>query len=278
MIRRLIERDVLQQNVASRELWTITHQTTDYRLFTSDLGGCPKKAYFNAADHLVDHPMHRERGYPFDDDLIQKFAVGKELEDLTAVRLQRQLGDDVAREWSIIDGVWAGRIDFLVRRCDQFPNGAIIEHKGTSHWNFKTGDKQRLPYDTHLLQTMAYKSYADKVTGWDVEAYIYYRVWDMWAEFEVWETPEGIFYDGLINGQRSSKNFSGLSLQVEKYRIEQFWDNPSEVQGYSDPFEARFGCTKYYRKKGLRQIACPYFNVCWPEYEVLDDNTVEEGF
>jgi hypothetical protein len=45
-------------------------------------------------------------------------------------------------------------MDFLVEPCDQFPDGAIIEHKATNPVNFRR--KDRLPYLFHRYQVLAY--------------------------------------------------------------------------------------------------------------------------
>jgi len=51
------------------------------------------------------------------------------------------------------DGVWSGHIDFLVEPCEEYPAGAIVEHKATNPVNF--AHKNRLPYLFHCLQVLA---------------------------------------------------------------------------------------------------------------------------
>ena len=204
VIRDLILEQVERGAAERDQLWLERHVGKEPRLFISSLGGCARKAFFDAYQHVEGHPWNVEKTHPFDLYLLEKFKYGNDWEDVTFQELSRQLPGRVVRNIPLGDEIWAGRADFLVGECfpHLFPSGAVIEHKTTATWNFTySEEKRRLPYQSHCYQVLAYKAFLDQMTGLDIPAYLYYRsANNMWAEFEGWECGEEIIVDGEIVG------------------------------------------------------------------------------
>ncbi|KKM66713.1 hypothetical protein LCGC14_1478550, partial [marine sediment metagenome] len=176
------------------------------------------------------------------------------------------------REVPVDNDIWSGKIDILVAQNEDFPLGAIIENKGTSPYGMKKG---MIPGLTHCYQVLAYQKFLKPLVGYNVPAYLYYRVWDFWAQFLVADIPyndtdfkcDCIEYIGDINGREHNGGWAN-DLDSELERIEHYWGcEPMDTPGYETPFEASFGCCKSSRKgKRWREISCLYFGRCWAEY------------
>jgi hypothetical protein len=216
LVHDLLIEEFLSRNKSSQKHYAETHEDAEPRLYVSSLGGCARQGFLSAFDHLSDHPFHVETSYPFDDYTIERMELGNELENLTWKALHNKLDGSIARNVPVGNEIWAGRIDFLIAQTPEFPSGLIVEHKGTSPWNFKP---DRLPYLTHCYQVLAYESLLEPVVGYKVPAKLYYRSWDNWAELLIQEssyypikeyTPV-IECSGYINGSevyRSSGRFT----------------------------------------------------------------------
>lgn len=232
------------------------------RLWMSNLGGCIRKAYFDT--------YRVEKTHPFDKFLIRKFRAGSDEEDKTVAAFIHKYPGGVAREVPVGNSIWSGKIDILVAQNEDFPLGAIIENKGTSPYGMKKGMIPRLQ---HCYQVLAYQKFLKLLVGYDVPAYLYYRVWDFYAQFEIINHdkpssffPSGIEYVGEINGREHSGGY-GEELDQELERMEHYWAyEPMDTPGY-EPFERDFTCTKKTRLKGKRAISCIYFAHCHPELD-----------
>ncbi len=245
------------------------------RLWMSNLGGCIRKAYFDMDG--------AEKTHPFEKLLIRKFRAGSDEEDKTAAAFIHKYPGGIARDVPVGNDIWSGKIDILVAQNEDFPLGAIIENKGTSPYGMKKGMIPRL---THCYQVLAYQKFLEPLVGYDVPAYLYYRVWDFWAQFELVNTPpddtsfacDCIEYVGDINGREHGGGYV-FDLDTELERMEHYWGcKPMDTPGYSTFYEASFGCTKSSRRgKRWREISCLYFGHCWPqlEEEASEDRLLE---
>lgn len=275
-IRDSLVWDMYLQSEADTLAWEQEHKDKPPRLFVGSIGGCPRQAYFSAFKHIAGHPLQYDISHPFPEEVVELLELGKELEDRTWTRLERQYGqaNGILRSISVGDDIWAGRTDFLIGPCLDYPRAAVVEHKGTSPWNFTA--KDRLPYASHCLQVLAYQYLAQKQYGVKPDAVLYYRCWNMWAEFQVqrmsvslWDEESSTFIEGeeniSYNGRVNGKPVTGvhrLSLRAEMGKLEARWP-PLELPAipYSSPDEADFACTK--RKGG--EISCRWYGHCWGE-------------
>ncbi len=232
------------------------------RLWMSNLGGCIRKAYFDMDG--------AEKTHPFDKLLIRKFRAGSDEEDKTVAAFLHKWPNGVLREVPVGNEMWSGKIDILVAQNEDFPNGAIMENKGTSPYGMKKGMIPRL---THCYQVLAYQKFLN--AGYEVPAYLYYRCWDFYAQFEITSATDEnddffgfgyVEFVGDINGREESGGYT-FNLDTELERMENFWGRePMDTPGYDSPFTESFACTKSSRKgKKWKQINCLYFGHCFPE-------------
>ena len=176
------------------------------RLSVSQIGHCPRLAIFEAVRYHPDHPLHVEPTHPFDAYVLEIMEAGNVWEHQTGRALAHRYEDAV--HWRkdddalrVKNGLWSGHIDFLIDECDDFPGGAIIEHKATNPVNFRA--KDRLPYPFHCMQVLTYRRLLQQKLGMDyiIPTYLYYRSWANWAEIQVWEYEDCIEWEGEINRQ-----------------------------------------------------------------------------
>jgi hypothetical protein len=181
----------------------------------------------------------------------------------------------VEREKPLGVGAWSGRPDFVIGPCEQFPEGAIIDCKATGAYQFAY-TKNRIPRLSDCLQVLAYQhlmTYED--ADFHPEAYLYYRQWYHYGEFNIWERHGVIYYEGSINGHDVSGEH-GTCLKDMMYRLEAWWkfandiealeacdmDPLFELPGYRDPFENTFGCLR--ESRGKWWSCCRWLSTCWP--------------
>ena len=139
--------------------------------------------------------------------------------------------DDALR---VKNGLWSGHIDFLIDECDDFPGGAIIEHKATNPVNFRA--KDRLPYPFHCMQVLTYRRLLQQKLGMDyiMPTYLYYRSWANWAEIQVWEYEDCIEWEGEINGRLKSGSFD-VSLGDTIEHLQYYWQRQELPPRYDTP-------------------------------------------
>jgi hypothetical protein len=133
--------------------------------------------------------------------------------------------------------------------------------------------KGMIPRLTHCYQVLAYQKFLN--VGYEVPAYLYYRCWDFYAQFEITDhklddgsfLSPGIEYVGDINGREHAGGYE-QELDSELETMEDYWayDEPLCVPGYRTPFEASFACCKSSKRKNWKQINCLYFSHCFPEH------------
>jgi len=269
VIRDLILEQVEAGNAERDRLWLEAHRSAEPRLFISSLGGCVRKAFFDAYRRVEGHPWCVERTHPFDTYLLEKFKYGNDWEDITYRELLGQLPGRIVRNVSLGDSIWAGRADFLVGKCF-LPEGAVIEHKTTATWSFTySEEKRQLPYKSHCYQVLAYKMFLGQMTGLDIPAYLYYRsANNLWAEFEVYEFGKEVIFDGEIAGHLVGGRFLGR-LCTEMVKFQTYWNAGKLPPRYETPTFVDFGCTKKQGRAGNRVAvpACQFFSICWPGVE-----------
>lgn len=239
--------------------WEERHKDKEPRLFASSLGACVRKGYlsaFRVANGYVET-------HPFDDYVTELMELGKEAEKKSKEALEETLtlrGVALGCNVELGNEIWSGRADFLIDECEQYPLGATVEHKSTSHWNFRVlkDGSCRLPYLTHCLQVLAYQ----RLLNTNSPAILVYRNWNLWAEFEVRVTDNYVSWEGNVSG-KGAGGAAPTTLVREMAQFEQYWpfENLPPVP-YSSPLEQDFGCTKK-TKKG-RMVACTWYGHCWP--------------
>jgi hypothetical protein len=133
------------------------------RIPVSQIGHCPRQAIFEAARWHPDHPLHVDPTHPFDDYVMEIMEAGNVWEYQTGKALSREFGSRYTH-WLREDPAlrvgnkyWSGHIDFWIEPCQDYPDGAIIEHKATNPVNFV--HKDRLPYLFHCPQVLAYRHF-----------------------------------------------------------------------------------------------------------------------
>jgi len=259
LVRPCVEQFITDLDAQNTEEWRERHQGEPH-LFVSDIGGCPRQAFYNAVQHLPDHPWHAEVTHPFDPYLLELFRAGKVWEQETRQALEHVYGDRLQCEVEVGDAIWAGRIDFLIATTDtdRLSSFTIVEHKATNPVNFQY--KGRLPYQHHCMQLLLYD---DLLCRFNTRCVLYYRGWSNWAEFEVYNCGDEIAYEGLVNGKERAGQFP-VSLSTWVSLLERSWEAQELPPKYETPFSEPFGCT---RTKGERAWpACRYFGACWPDY------------
>jgi hypothetical protein len=133
------------------------------RIPVSQIGHCPRQAIFEAARWHPDHPLHVDPTHSFDDYVMEIMEAGNVWEYQTGKALSREFGSRYTH-WLREDPAlrvgnkyWSGHIDFWIEPCQDYPDGAIIEHKATNPVNFV--HKDRLPYLFHCPQVLAYRHF-----------------------------------------------------------------------------------------------------------------------
>ena len=250
------------------------------RIPVSQIGHCPRQAILEAARYHPDHPLHRDPTHDFDDYVKEVMECGNVWEPQTGLAVAEQWGDKV--HWQRHDPMlrvgnenWSGHIDFLVEPCEDFPIGAIIEHKATNPNNFHR--KGRLPYQFHIMQVLQYERLARRKLGWGgrIPTYVYYRSWNNWGELAVWDDGHYLAWEGEINGRSKSGEFEMESTFDEMVEsIEVYWREQRLPPRYATPIAHKFSCAKV--KDGEGYADCRYFGVCWPELSQHGPFDIEE--
>jgi len=257
----IVESAVKANRIRSIE-WKQKHLDMPLRLFVSDIGKCPRAAYLSAIEHT---DIGIPKTHPPDRKLMELFGLGNESESATWKNIKDML--PVKRNVRLDNGIFSGKIDFLVDQCEEFPRGAIFEHKGTSHWNFSAGEKHRLPYKDHCLQVLMYQKMMRDLNGIDLPAYLYYRVWNMWAQFKVEQGTEGIWYEGKINGSSIDDEFRSVFLEEEIEKLTEHWlPEAHEPPTRFSPFEYQFDCATQQKATEKWWPRCSWFSYCWQGY------------
>jgi len=220
------------------------------KLWPSDIGGCIRKTILRI--HGVDET------HPFDDYVLELFDSGNVWER----RIIRALGDAAIPGVLVGDDLWSGKIDAVVIEAGR---PIVVEIKDTADYNFRA--KDRLPYESHVLQAAVYARLLRAQT--DMEALpstiLYYHGRCSFAEFDLRIGRTEISFVGEINN-RDRFGAVMLSLEDEMGRMEMVLDAYREQgdipeQPYQSPFEERFACAK--QSSGLWWPACTYFGHCW---------------
>jgi hypothetical protein len=256
-IRDTVVEDFVLRSAERDKEWEERHSAAEpLRLFGSDVGGCERKAYLNM--------LRVEHTHPFDNYLLELFGLGYEAEEKLARHLLSRF-PETNRERKVRNNIWSARIDFFIEPAvyPELPAGAIVECKGTSHWNFmhrKEGD--RLPYEHHVWQVLLQK----KLLGIDdIPTYLYYLNWNNWAEIEVYGGNGWAGWEGEINGREASGHID-CGLEDELVRFEWWWNGERSVPPaapYDSYNQEDFACTKDTRAG--RMVACPFYGHCWSE-------------
>ena len=76
IIRGIVIKHVRAKQEESNQAWEDTHHYDEPRLFVSDIGHCPRAAYYNAFGHFEGHPFCVERTHPFDDYVVEILRAG----------------------------------------------------------------------------------------------------------------------------------------------------------------------------------------------------------
>jgi len=239
------------------EAWEIEHDGTDPRLFVSSLGMCVRKAYLDAFRVRTGNKVTN----PFDDYVIEVMRMGTELELNSQETFRWIFKDNLHEQVSVRNDIWSGRIDFVVETCEDFPSGVIIEHKGTAPWNFHA---KRLPYKHHVLSALAYQKLYYETHGGMLPVVLYYRCWNNFAQFEVFETDDGIGYEGQVNRRIRSGSLD-TTLPAEMSLYEEHWGETELPPTYDSPFTENFACTKNVKALKGKAVACQWFHKCWPQ-------------
>lgn len=250
LVRTAVEAHIEQQRKLDNAAWKERHIGTEPRLFISDMGGCPRKAVWNALVHYPGHPLHLPGIVPSFSPYVQAIMrAGIVWEKETELALRAMYGDALQTQVSVRNLFWSGRPDFIL------PNNTIVEHKATNPYNFKA--KARLPYRHHCIQVLAYQ----KILNCCAAAKLYYRGWADWAEFAVWDTGENIHWEGLVNGYYKEGMIEASLTKIMHY-IETYWERQTLPPAYGSPTSEDFACTRK-TKKG-RYPNCSFIGECFP--------------
>lgn len=110
-VRQAVIEHVRAKNQESNQAWQDTHHYDEPRLFVSDIGHCPRAAYYSAFGHFEGHPFCVERTHPFDDYVVEILRAGYVWEHQTGLALRHALDgavhwqkDDLALE--VQNGIW----------------------------------------------------------------------------------------------------------------------------------------------------------------------------
>ena len=260
-------RSAQMQNEIRDAAWLERHEDAPLRLYISGLGKCPRAQWLGARAHLDDGVKQTN---PPGEFLIKLFRCGIELENATVHDLRFIYDKKVGQDVRVDDGVFAGRMDIPIAKCEDWPDGVIVEHKATGQYNFNYGPKRTLPLLDHAYQVLMYQRLHHKETGRWVPAMLYYRGWTSYAEFNL-ETQDdsGIWYFGDIKGHEVNGCFEGKTLDKAIAEIEPYWSAQKEPPKYDHPFTVGKCVAKNYSKKDSYWPRCGWFGYCWPEYGEL---------
>lgn len=195
-------------------LYQETHKDEPLRLHPSSLGMCVRKTYISAMQSNLGKTPY------FSDETLVLFRLGRMYENETAKALAERFSPHIAREWPVRDGIWSGRPDFVIARCEEYPNGAVIEHKATAPWNFSAG---RIPKTRHMLQLLKTRDLVILTGNLDYKpvAILLYRGWGHTAQYTVEYEGDRIVYTGNIDrredGAELELNFPELIERYESY-------------------------------------------------------------
>jgi len=254
VIRELIVDHVRKQQAASRRAWIQRHQGAEPKLHPSSLGGCPRKAIWQAVDAYPNHPLHVDVTHPFDLYVQEVMHAGNVWEEENARALEAA---GATRHPHIGNQHWTAEPDFALRE-----NGTlhIIEHKNTAEHNFAI--KRRLPYEFHCAQLACYGALVDAREA--VDCILYYHGRGHWAEFRVWPDQQHLVWEGRVDGKLRSGVFD-FDLAGRMAALEGYWTRQQLPPRYESPFTRTFGgCVRGSKRRGYWP-GCPYFAHCWPE-------------
>jgi len=248
------------------------------RIPVSQIGHCPRQAILEAVRYHPNHPLHTDITHPFDTYVMEVLQAGNVWEPETGKALSRRLGDRVHWERGdpellVGDDIWSGHIDFLVEPCEEYPIGAVIEHKATNPWNFSA--KNRLPYPFHCMQVLMYERLARRKFGLPdpMPVWLYYRSWNNWAELMVWDEDDAIVWEGTINNSFKSGVIEE-SLDERIRLLEEYWKAQELPPRYETPIAEPFTCAR--AKNGTGRPSCKYFGYCWPDMAQFETFSTEE--
>lgn len=274
-IHEIVQRHAVEVDAARTAAYIKRHKTEPHRLAMSSLGGCIREAYLSAFQHADGHPLQRPPSHPFDADTLELFEGGRMYEEQLYRELCTSIDPGIIwREPPLGNGAWSGRPDFLIAPCGYFPRGAIIDCKGTGSYSFAY-TQGRIPRLGDCLQVLAYRYFLHQETGHDAPAYLYYRGWRKWGEFEVDDDHEqGIIWAGHIGPHFVSGAFD-TDLPSEMARMENWWDFANNgaalddlsaaplffLPGYDNPHAVDWGCLR--ASGGKWWPRCRWLAVCW---------------
>jgi hypothetical protein len=178
------------------------------------------------------------------------------------------------------DDVFSGKIDLLI---DVGGRPLIIEIKDTAAYNFKARD--RLPYDSHCVQVLAYAKLLKKKWSLDSDpsTTLYYHGRAEHAELALAQYPEGVLWNGEIGRkQKDGVVYQDIDTVMQEARdryVAYQEHNVLPEIPFSSPFEERFMCCK--KVKDNWYPACNWMGYCWPqlpEHGPYDEEDYKEAF
>lgn len=252
IVREAFLNMIRDQNTLQSARHEVMARGEEKRLWVSDLGKCKRKPFLRLAGV--------EETHAFDEYTLELFHSGRVWENQIQEAFSCRLMGTPVTDLEIKMGIWSGRIDMYLPDIN-----AVVELKDTADHNFRARD--RLPYVSHALQSLAYSRLLRQ--KWGLDSYpstiLYYHGRGSWAELHLQQFDEGLLYAGERNG----KDYSGsipYNVDTEMADFEALWKDYEGMSvlpdpPYSTPFEERFACLK--AVKDLWYPACNYLGSCW---------------
>ena len=86
--------------------WAKTHHLNPPKLFISNLGKCPRAAFFHSVQHLPSHPLHAGETHPFSKYVLGLMQQGLIDEADTERALRYMYDGNLRTQLSVGDDVW----------------------------------------------------------------------------------------------------------------------------------------------------------------------------
>ncbi len=258
--RELVVKHREQLAQEAQQAWFDRHLDHEPKLHPSGVGGCPRKAIWQAVDAYADHPLHVETTHPFDQYVEEVMLAGRVWEEANAEAFTSVPGGE--HHFKLVTDMWVGEPDFVVRD-DPFVH--IIEHKDTSEYNFRRRkDGYRIPYDHHVIQLACYALLAeDVIDAGLIDALLYYNGRGHWAEFRVEPKTDSIQWEGNVDGDDWVSGVVEFGVRARMNELEEWFEAGELPPRYDSPFQEDYACTRGYR--GKYHPNCQYYGHCWPE-------------
>lgn len=226
------------------------------RLWSSDMGYCPRKALMRITGY--------EKTIDFSTESKLKMRGGVILEDETGRALQEVHGEqNVDTQFRFSTDIWSGKGDFVLYHGTMLP--IIVEHKATGDkwWNYKGN----IPNPAHVGQLWLYGELYREAHGIMPQLILFYRSWGHYAELELTEGAQGAGINcvGLMDDKPYESFVTphprSLRQALESYYATVQWDGTTatcpELPPRLDDMEA--GCN--FNGKP----SCQMYYHCYPE-------------